>query len=344
MSYSNFKDPVGLAKRMLLSRNKVAHFTLLREGLSMLCKPIDILLQSSEKKRTSTSGSPIFPVIFILGGSRTGTTLLYQMLAQCLEVSYFNNLSALFPKSPLTASKFFAPLIRKKSGDFKNYFGSVSGFGGPNDGFHIWNRWLGEDRNSVPDDISFEKKMEMRSFFASWQKSFPKPFLNKNNRNSLCVKWFEEIFEDPVYIEIRRDPLFVVQSLAKSRKLVQGDSNTAWGLKSKNTGDSDDPLKYLDDICEQVVTVENILDDARSKVPEHRYLQIRYVDLCENPTDIIKRLAEVIGQKYLNHSGLKKLSPFKSTNQIKLSSREWKRVTNNFQKIQFSGATLGDLI
>src|SRR5680860_340245 len=165
MSYGNFKDPLGLVKRMVTSGNRAAHFTLLREAIGILVKPLDWAMVLWENRCLKQAPKSEFPILLILGASRSGTTLLYQVLTRYLQVSYFSNLSASFPLSPITATKTFAHLFKKPSGEFKNYFGSVSGFNGPNDGFPIWNRWLGTDRNDIPSQLSSKKQKSMRIFY-----------------------------------------------------------------------------------------------------------------------------------------------------------------------------------
>ena len=41
MGYSNFKDPIGLLKRMLFSGNKTAYSVLFREALIKILVPIE---------------------------------------------------------------------------------------------------------------------------------------------------------------------------------------------------------------------------------------------------------------------------------------------------------------
>ncbi len=111
---------------MVTSGNRAAHFTLVREATGILVKPLDWAMARWENiclKRTPKSE---FLILLILGASRSGTTLLYQVLTRYLQVSYFSNLSASFPLSPITATKTFAHLFKKPSGEFKNYFGSVA--------------------------------------------------------------------------------------------------------------------------------------------------------------------------------------------------------------------------
>lgn len=336
--YSNFKDPVGLLVRMLKSGNKAAYFTLFREGISLLLTPIDWMLAPSERKKLGKGLKSDFPLILILGGSRSGTTLLYQTLSQYLPVSYFNNLGAAFPRSPITGGLMFNKFLRKSKNNFTNYYGSVSGFNGPNDGFHIWNRWFGHDRNHIPDNISPEVLNDLGNFINTWHAYFKKPLLNKNNRNSLCISEFEKATKGNVYyVVIKRDPVYVVQSLIQSRETVQGDKRVGWGLGANESFDpllvENDPYFYVDEICEQVFAVNNELSDELEQVDPSRYIQVSYEDFCQNPSAIVQEVSQRVFGKYLAENSVKGLDPFKNTNRQKLEDEEFERILQKVSQL-----------
>ena len=124
-------------------------------------------------------------MILVVGPPRGGTTLVYQVLAHCLDVSYTSNLMGLFPRSPITANRLCSPFLpTRPTADFRSYYGQSSRLSGGHDGFFIWNRWLGDDRYAPRTDLSESEVAKMREFFQQWTTAFPKPFLNKNNRNT----------------------------------------------------------------------------------------------------------------------------------------------------------------
>ncbi|MBT2160266.1 sulfotransferase [Zobellia barbeyronii] len=337
MSYSNFKDPFGLLKRMLLSGNKVAYSVLKREFTTLLLKPIDYLLKYSEKKQIQKNRKVTkLPIILVLGGSRSGTTLLYQTLVQYLLVSYFSNFIASFERSPLNAFKFFKPLIPKSKTSFRSFFGSVEGFGGPNDGFVFWNRWLGEDRNDVAKEISAVAKADMKRFFNAWLDITKKPFVNKNNRNSLCAPMFAEVFDNVFFIEIYRNPVFVAQSIILSRRTVQGNDKIGWGLLSTDSKKNDDPLAYIDDICNQVHQVNEVIAENRKKIDPKRYFRIAFKDFCENPGAFVKIVGlEALGQN-VESKELEELQFSKASNGKRLNDDEFKRIEAFFDELTTS--------
>ncbi|TMM59122.1 sulfotransferase [Maribacter algarum] len=334
MSYSNFKDPVGLLKRMLLSGNKTAYSILFREFFTKLVVPIDLLLRNSEKRKLKKSNDSTLPIILVLGGSRSGTTLLYQTLERYLSVSYISNFIASFVNSPITAFKLFHRLIPKSVKSYQSYFGSVQGFGGPNDAFFLWNRWLGEDRNHAPEDISEESKVEMRTFFNTWLNTTKKPFLNKNNRNSLCAPMFDKIFPNIFFVEIYRDPIFVAQSIILSRRTVQGSDKIGWGLLSKDFENNSDPLAYIDDICRQVFEVNRILAVNRAKIDPNKYFRVSYEDFCENPMDIIKLVGTQALDQTVDDTDLTNLKFSAASNGQRLTDEEFNRIKSCLKDLQ----------
>lgn len=335
MSYSNFKDPLGLLKRMLFSRNKVAYSVLKRELYSKVLTPIDFLLANYEKcilkKSRDISDKPI---ILVLGGSRSGTTLLYQTLAHYLPVSYMSNFIASFQHSPLSALKLFNDHIPKSKKSFKSYFGSVSGLDGPNDAFSLWNRWLGEDRNHIPNDIDQQSKSEMTHFFNAWLNISKKPFLNKNNRNSLCASMLGSIFKNIYFIEIYRDPIFVAQSLILSRRTVQGSDKIGWGVLGKDSKDTDDPLAYIDDICEQVYQVNQIIVSERKKIDSKKYLRVSYEVFCAQPDEVVKKVALEAMNLKIDSKELASLKFSSSSNGQRLKDDEFNRICTYFDNLK----------
>lgn len=334
MSYSNFKDPVGLLKRMLLSGNRVAYSVLLREILTKLLMPVDYLLKCSERKHMKRrKGNSELPIILVLGGSRSGTTLMYQTLVRYLPVSYFSNFIASFERSPIAAYKTFNWLIPGPKKNFKSYFGSAEGFGGANDGFTFWNRWLGEDRNHIPDELSSETKSDMKQFFDTWLDITKKPFINKNNRNSLCAPIFAEIFNNVYFVEIHRNPIFVAQSIVLSRRTVQGTDKIGWGLLSKDSEHSDDPLAYIDDICKQVHDVDMLIAKNRKKIDSENYIRISYEEFCENPGKLVQKVGfKALGENVLNNE-LEDLQFSTKSNGQRLNDLEFNRIKEVVEKL-----------
>jgi len=320
----NFQDPFGLVRRMLASGDPAARSALGREALRYLLLPLDWVLGRSEQRRLKRPAGRLPPIVLIVGSPRSGSTLLYQVLAGHLPVSYPSNLTALFERAPITATARLSRLARRSSG-YRSYYGNTGPLGSPNDAFSIWNRWLGDDRYMIPDRIAAESAGAMRSFFAAWGTAFSQPFLNKNNRNTAAVRLLADELPTARFIVTRRDPLFVAQSLVEARETVQGDRSVGWGLAAEESDHDDD----LVDVADQVFRIEELIKSQLAAVDPARVFEVRYDDLCVDPGGVVRRIGEWLD---LEPQELEGLEPFESTDQVRLKPEDFGRLEREIRK------------
>jgi len=308
---------------MLRSGDNVAIDALWRTGLSALATPVDTLLQMKERTLFRELAEVEPPAVFIVGAPRSGTTLVYQVLAHVLHTSYFTNMTAMFPRSPITATRLFQSLGSKSRTPFQNFYGNTAGLQAPNDGFGVWNRWLGNDRYVARKSVAEQDIESMREFFKAWYAVFNLPFLNKNNRNLDCLSLLAESFPEARFIVVRRNPILVVESLLKSRTIVQGDATHAWGLMSETAPESSTPLEILEMVCDQVVRIEQRLQDQLCKIDEDRWHSMWYEDFCRNPADTARHIADNwFGARTLNTLALDELPELHANSTVTLDDPE----------------------
>ena len=330
-SLSNFTDPFGLVGRMLKSGNRAAYAALFREGLRLGAIPFDSMLGTVERRRLAKAPVLDLPLIFIVGAPRSGTTLIYQALAAFLDVTFPTNLTAMFPKSPLTVARLQRWIPWSERPDFNNFYGQTTRFRGPNDAFHLWNKWLGEDRYLPAQEISDEAASDMRRFFDTWTSTIGKPFLNKNNRNAYAVKLLAQKLPNARFVVVRRNPMFVAQSLIIARENIQGDKSLAWGLQSVSTTQTADSLAYVDEVCRQVIEIDIELDRQLATVSEDRVFGVTYEGFCDNPAGSIRAIAEAFDGVRLNDRlDLAELPPFQVSQELSISKEEQIRIQQCF--------------
>ncbi len=110
-----------------MTGNRTARSALAREALSTLTAPLSRMVSVLEPGAPVGESRTDLPVVLVLGGSRTGSTLLYQTLASSLPFSYLPNLSALLPDAPILATRLSERWFGRRKGDFVNFYGSVAG-------------------------------------------------------------------------------------------------------------------------------------------------------------------------------------------------------------------------
>jgi hypothetical protein len=325
--HANFSDPFGLIVRMLRSGDPAARAALLREASAAILSPLDRCLQIAEHRRLRSAQPSMLPLLLIVGAPRSGTTLVYQVLARHLPFTYFTNLSALFPRAPLTASRLLLRGPRTAPDSLHNYYGNTAGLTGPNDGFHIWNRWLGADRYQAPQSLPAEAVTAMRRFFAAWTAAFGRPLVNKNNRNTDCVGLLGQALPEAVFVVIHRDPVYVAQSLLLARQHVQGDKRRRWGLRSLDQEVPTDPLGHVDSVCRQVTAIADKLQADCRSLPAARFIDVHYEEFCADPDPTL----ETISSRVWGASGAvltgRKIGPVgATTNRQRISPAEFERI------------------
>ena len=85
---SHFKDPVGLALRIVKSKNTDAWSAVLQAMARLALFPVDGVMSHMVGNPEKAHMAPTHPVLFVTGPPRTGTTLLHQILMRSLPVAY----------------------------------------------------------------------------------------------------------------------------------------------------------------------------------------------------------------------------------------------------------------
>jgi hypothetical protein len=325
--YGNYRQPVRLVWRMLTSGNRVAVSSLVREVSKRTIGRLDWMLSRSESRTLQQPHSSTLPLILVVGAPRSGTTLVYQTIAQCAQVCYFSNLTDLFPHAPLTATRIFSRRFGTRRVSFQSYFGQTGRLSDPNEGFTIWNRWLSSDRYTTPTQLPTETMSEMLQFFQAWTSTFQLPFLNKNNRNTSCIALLSRALPTAKFVVVRRDPLYVAQSLLHARKTVQGDKRTGWGLQSRSVHAPHNPLGYVDDVCDQIKEIEMQLQSQLNQIDTKRIHLVQYEDFCGDPAGFLKNLQTVVPELQLRDDVIRdQLKPFVISKSQPASSEELERL------------------
>ena len=318
-----FQDPWGLFRRMASSGDRTARWLLMQKAVSVLASPVDRLLSLSERRGGREPVSTDLPLVFIVGPPRTGTTLLYQLLVHCLDVSYFDNVDALFPRAPVTGRRLLRRPDRADRFGFSSYYGNTAGWYAPNDAFQVWNRWLGGHRYRARQELSEAAAEDMRRFFARWLSATGKPLLNKNNRNADCVPLLADALGNSVFVEVSREHEFVVQSLLMARETVQGRVERGWGLDSEQLEPGAPREMVIDAVCAQLDRIQEKLDHAAAAAGNRRYLRIKYEDVCSDPGGTVEAVAAFVPEVTFR-SGVdpRAIGPFRGRNVMTLPQSE----------------------
>lgn len=332
MHYGNFSDPKGLILRMLRSGQRPAYAGLIREAVKIPLMPVDWLaskLQRKPKLKSNAEATPQsqHPIILIVGPPRSGSTLVYQVISRFCEVTYPDNLNSLFPRSSLLAMKWMSRTTPPKKAALRSCYGQTSRLCDPNEGFYLWDQWLGTDRYTTAESLSTKTISEMNAFFATWTDHAGKPFVNKNNRSTACIELLSKCLTNSYFVVVQRDDRDIVRSIIRGREFVQGDRRKPWGLDSQDTHATDDPLGYINDVCEQVQRISATINRHIQSVDEERVVSIPYQEFCKQPHSMLTRIADTVpGLKLRDELISKELVPFRLSTGNLLSEPEEIRI------------------
>lgn len=319
---SHIRNPFKLIFRLLTSGSAEARFALISAIVGIVVAPIDIFLTLFERKRYAKNANLKYPLVFVCGPPRSGTTLTEQVLLNNLPLAYFNNLTSWFPRSPLTAMNLFGRWLPKRSVDYKAFYGKTRYLSGPNDALYLWDRWVGKNRDKVPDNLLPGADVEIQQFFTAAMDLFQSPVLNKNNRLNTYAHLLANDLPNAVFICLRRDPLMQAQSLLIARKEIIGSVDQPYGIDSDERPHNSDG-DYLDDICQQVLYYEQAATQQQKLIGEKRFWIIDYEAFCLDPQQLVRRVAAEVLQCTVNEEQLLSLAPFRISNKVRIAEDEF---------------------
>lgn len=257
--------------------------------------PLDLLMIPFEKLRYRNATAPERPIVLICGAARSGTTLSAQLLMRNLIVSYFNNLTSVFPRAPLTANSTIGRLVTQADVTYKSFYGRTSGWSGPNDALYLWDRWLGSDRTRSPELIAPKAQRAMVKFFGAVERQTGRPTLGKNNALNACAHLVAEALPTARFICIVRSRIPLALSLLKARVDIHGEANVPYGLMPRDRRPELDPIE---DVCRQVLYHEAVSRQQLERLGPERFRLVRFEDVLSDPRGFVDKIGlAVLGQR-----------------------------------------------
>ncbi len=337
---TQFNDIFGLVKRLVTSRSLEAWSAMLYAFMGVVLTPLDLILQQFEKGFYQKANSPQLPQIFVCGAPRSGTTLTAQVLIKHLPVFYFNNLTSLFPRSPITASKLFGLFLKnnKDQISYVSFYGRTARLSAPNDALYFWDRWIGADRTKLPESISADNQDAIVRFFGAFESYSKKPLVAKNNNLNTYAHLIGEILDTAYFICLDRDPVYLAQSHLIARRLIHGDESIAYGIRSAENEKAEGDIDPLEDICRQVLFNRQRIKQQQEKLGQDRFIIICYEDFCADPAKWVAEISARILGKPIDAIQLGEiLKPFPSANKRKVNEATFLKIKETFNGLKREG-------
>lgn len=246
-----------------------------------------------------------YPIIFVMGPLRSGSTLMTQWLAN-LGFAYPTNLMSRFYKTPIIASKIQLLLTDEKynyrnelrdfnSGiDFSSENGKTRGALAPNEFWYFWRRFLHfDDLDYLPTIEIFEKVdiETMKSEFAGIVNVFERPFALKGMILNYNIDFLDKIFEKAIFIHTRRDPLTNIESALKAREKQLGSIDEWYSFKIPEYKELK-KLNPYEQVAGQIYHINKAVETGLENVAESKKMIVNYEEFCKNPEIFYEELKE----------------------------------------------------
>ena len=231
----------------------------------------------------------VFPLIYIVGLPRSGTTLLSQLISRYLPVGYINNLIARFWRNPVMGIRLsqvvFESDIRRKI-ELASTHGVTAEPWGPHEFGYFWRHWLRLDEASTHklsrthlDSLDHAGLAMTLNRMAA---AFQSPVVFKNIICGFQAEFLTKIRPNSLFVLIERDPKAVAESLLRSRQQRYDDVSVWWSLKP-STFDEIRRLPTAQAQIERQITDGRSDFDSELSKSDVNFIRISYEDLCRDP-------------------------------------------------------------
>lgn len=268
-----------------------------------------------------------FPPVFIIGPPRTGTTVLYQVLVDCYNFHYMNNLVRIFYGAPYIIGLLVWPWSRRrKKRDHESGYGRTKGLTGPSEVGNFWTRWFPKGKAYLRPQQNRNLSL-LRKEIVSLSQRYKTSVLFKNTANSLRIITLNEVFPEALFIVCKRGPVDTAQSILKSRIDRYGDKNKWMGVKPKQI-DTIKDHPYWQQVVEQIYYINQQIEEDSKVVGKDKFHYVSYEAFCNNVHEELESI-----EQFLTRHGCRKVAKAEAPKQF-TCSRNRKVSEDDYEKIK----------
>jgi hypothetical protein len=315
-------------------------------------KEINGILGPVEDEILESYSMPQYPVVFITGCGRSGSTVMHQWLATTGNFSYPSNLLSRFYGAPFIGSKIQQLLTDPKydfnhelfnikgESSFKSYIGKTKGALEPHEFWYFWRRFFPNTDIEYVDEQSL-RKIDCGKFtaeLAAIEAVFDKPLAMKAHILMFNIPFLSSILNKVLFIFVTRHPFYIIQSLIEARVRFLGDRSAWYGSRPKEIEDLKS-LKPIEQVVGQVYFTNRAIEEGLSKIDATRGLQVGYEQFCSEPEMVFSQIKKKFGQQgYKVAWDYVGPTIFQSANKIRLPREDCERIIDSYK--EFSGVEL----
>jgi hypothetical protein len=300
------KDDIDTMERR---ENEFQRNLLLEEFL----KDLNCNLAEAEQKLTHIRYKQ-YPVVFVMGALRSGTTLMMQWLANTGEFAYPSNFISRFYRAPIIGAKIqrllFDPTLnfRNEISDFSQHVdycsqnGKTRGALAPNEFWYFWRRFMPYESLPVdylPDtDLCtvFDKDTFIHELMGI-ASVFDKPLAMKGMIANYNIGFLNAVFDKAVFVYIKREIGTNIESVLEARKRQYGNEKEWYSFRIPEMQGLKNIENPAEQIAGQLYYINQAIETGLENVEERKKVIVEYEDFCNEPHKYYHILQEHLAEQ-----------------------------------------------
>lgn len=306
--------------------------------LDELCRYFEPIESEIERR----FDEPVLPPLFLVGNARSGTSVFMQFLSATRAFSVPTNFLSRFYYAPYLGAKL-QELLTNPEYDYQNQLGTDSykeefnsllggaqGKLAPSEFLHFWRRFLPRyDPQYLPEnECGRIDVIGLRKGIAAIESVFNKPFAAKAFMLQYNLDWLIRAFPSCIVVYLKREPLFVMQSILRAREIHYGDRQHWWSVKPKEYKFLKE-MDFYHQIAGQVYYTDKSIEAQLNDRYKINKLLISYEEFLRAPREVVA----CIKQKYLE-SGFEIRIEEEMTSGLFESRNKMRGVVNDLRSLE----------
>ena len=323
--------------------------------LECLLSELNGLLVLSEDQVIGGFQQPNYPVVFLMGCARSGTTLALQWLASTGLFSYPSNLISRFYAAPyigariqqmLTDSRFdfaneFGLSVDTGSQAFSSNLGKTHGLLSPNEFWYFWRRFFpdGETQEFQASQLIDVDSDSLVAEIAALESVCDRPVTMKGMFLNWNIPFLAGLFDKALFVQIRRHPFYNMQSLLMARQRFYGSEEQWYSFKPPEFSELRN-RPVAEQIAGQLYYTNRAIETGMAQLSPERCLTLDYEMLCQQPADSFNQLAaKLAAQDFVvseNYGGPEK---FKAQGSVRLPETQTRELMDAYRDLSKESLT-----
>ena len=283
-------------------------------------EPLDLVLRR-RYARTDV------PIVFIVGAPRSGTTVLYQLIADHIDVGFINNRMARYFAAPVVGAVLHGRTGGGHDLALTSEYGRTGGGHSPHEFSWFWHYYrdfhLYDDLTD--DELARIDWQPVKDALEGLAGYFRRPVVIKNiNFVAYQVAWLKALLPGAKFIWIQRDKRYTVQSILRVREDQYGDRRVWWSVRPRDAREWRD-RSAVEQVVHQVTDICGALTEGFESISAQDQLKLDYEQLMQEPAEALQRVARFIGAEVVDESRLGTLS-LRPRNEKTVDDETWAQI------------------